>query len=47
VDGEKVTTAEQFLLLIEAHRPGEEVELGVIRDGRLESLRVRLTAGES
>ena len=37
VDGEKVTSAEQFLLLIEAHRPGEEVELSVIRDGRLES----------
>jgi S1-C subfamily serine protease len=47
VDGEKVTTAEQFLLLIEAHRPGEEVELTVIRDGRLENLKVRLTAGES
>lgn len=47
VDGERVTSAEQFLLLIEAHRPGQEVELTVIRDGRRETLRVRLTAGES
>jgi S1-C subfamily serine protease len=47
VNGEKVTSAEQFLLLIEAHSPGEEVELTVIRDGRLENLRIRLTAGES
>jgi S1-C subfamily serine protease len=47
VDGQKVTSAEQFLLLIEAHRPGQEVELTVIRDGRRETLRVRLTAAES
>jgi S1-C subfamily serine protease len=47
VNGEKVTSAEQFLLLIEAHRPGEEVELTVIRDGRREAVRVRLAAGES
>jgi S1-C subfamily serine protease len=47
VDGEKVTTASDFLSLVEAKQPGQQVVLTVIRDGREVNVAVRLAAGES
>lgn len=46
VDGEPTKTAEDFLTAIEAHRPGEETMLTVIREGKEIKVPVRLTAGE-
>ena len=45
VDGQKITTADEFLSLIEAKRPGDEVVLNVIRENREVRIPVRL-AGE-
>jgi S1-C subfamily serine protease len=45
VDGEKIVSADEFLSAIESKRPGEEVTLTVIRDGRETPVQVRL--GES
>jgi S1-C subfamily serine protease len=47
VDGEKITTADEFLSLIEAKRPGDEVSVHVIREGRETLVAVRLAEGES
>jgi S1-C subfamily serine protease len=47
VDGQRVTSAEQFLTLIEAHQPGDEVTLTVVRQGRTMQVRLRLAEGES
>ena len=47
VDGEKVLTANDFLALVEAKRPGEEVTITVIREGREAKVPLRLIAGES
>jgi S1-C subfamily serine protease len=46
VDGEKVTTADSFLTLIERHRPGQQAVLTVLRDGNLVDVPITLSAGE-
>ena len=45
VDGEKIVSADEFLSAIESKRPGDEVTLTVVREGRETPVRVRL--GES
>jgi S1-C subfamily serine protease len=45
VDGQKITTADEFLSMIEAKRPGEEAVISVIRENREMRIPVRL-AGE-
>jgi S1-C subfamily serine protease len=47
VDGQRVKSADDFLDLVEAKRPGEEVKLTIVRQGREQDLRLRLGAGES
>jgi S1-C subfamily serine protease len=47
VDGEPITTGDEFLDLVESKRPGEEVTLTIIRQGREQDVRLRLGAGES
>jgi S1-C subfamily serine protease len=47
VDDEPITTSDEFLDLVESKRPGEEVTLTVIRQGREQAIRLRLGAGES
>jgi S1-C subfamily serine protease len=46
VDGERVTTADSFLTLIEQHRPGERPVLTVLRDGQLAEIQVTLASAE-
>jgi S1-C subfamily serine protease len=46
VDGEKVKSADEFLALIERHRPGEEAVIRVLREGHPLDVRVVLGAGE-
>ncbi|MCI0361233.1 MAG: trypsin-like peptidase domain-containing protein [Planctomycetaceae bacterium] len=46
VDGEKVTTADSFLTLIERHRPGDRAVLTVFRESELVEVTVTLAAGE-
>ncbi|OYW17799.1 MAG: serine protease [Planctomycetales bacterium 12-60-4] len=46
VDGEKTTTVEDFLSYIDQRRPGETVEVEVLRDGQRVRVRVQLTASE-
>jgi S1-C subfamily serine protease len=46
VDGEKATTADAFLSLIERHRPGEQAIITVIRGGQRIDVPVTLAAGE-
>ena len=45
VDGEKIVSADEFLSAIESKRPGDEVMLTVVREGRETPVRIRL--GES
>ena len=47
VDGTSVSTADDFLGLIESHKPGEEVTLNVVRQGQEIAVRVRLAESES
>ena len=47
VDGTSVTTADEFLSLVERHKPGEEVTLNVVRQGQEISIRVVLSESES
>jgi len=47
VDGQKTLTADDFLDAIESHRPGDEVDLHVIRDNREILVRLKLTAADS
>lgn len=47
VDHHPITTASDFLNLIEARRPGDEAILTVVREGREVDVRVRLVGGES
>jgi S1-C subfamily serine protease len=47
VDGEKVVTANDFLALVEARQPGQEVMITVIRDGHETHVPLRLVSGES
>ena len=44
VDGQRVTTADEFLSLIERHQPGDRVVLSVARDGELMDVPLLLTA---
>jgi S1-C subfamily serine protease len=46
VNTQPVNRAEQFLDVIESHRPGEDVVLTVEREGRRVNVTVRLGAGE-
>lgn len=46
VDGVKVVTADEFLSAIEMHRPGEEVMITVIRQGKELRVPVRLAESE-
>ena len=47
VNGEKTTTADEFLNAIESHRPGEEVVLNIVREGHEVAIRLKLSAAES
>ncbi len=47
VDGQKVVTADDFLGIVEARQPGQEVIVSVIRGGQEVRVPVRLAAGES
>ena len=47
VDGEKIVTANDFLSLVEAKQPGQEIVLTVIRAGREVNVSLRLAAGDS
>ena len=42
VDGKSVDTTENLIQMISAHRPGDTVSLGVLRDGRNVNLKVKL-----
>jgi S1-C subfamily serine protease len=46
VDGEKATTPDSFLSLIERHRPGEQATITVLRGGQLVDVPITLAAGE-
>jgi S1-C subfamily serine protease len=46
VDGRKVKTADDFLAAVDTRRPGEQVVLGIVRDGRDTQVSVVLDAGE-
>jgi S1-C subfamily serine protease len=46
IDGTKVTNASEFLAVIEGKKPGDVVELTVLRDGRQFKARVRLGSDE-
>lgn len=46
VDGQRVKTADEFLELIERHRPGDQTLITVIRDGREINIPVLLAADE-
>lgn len=43
IDGQKVRTADDLLSLVEAHRPGEEVVVGIVRQGQEFGVRVLLS----
>ncbi len=47
VDGHKVTSAEEFLTLIEAKKPGERVKLSLLRKNKPVVVTVTLSADES
>jgi S1-C subfamily serine protease len=47
VDHQPITTANDFLNLVEVKRPGDEAVITVIREGREVDVRVRLSAVES
>jgi S1-C subfamily serine protease len=47
VDGQKVLSLEQFLSLIEAKKPGQPVELTVVRETGQVKIKVALAAAES
>ncbi len=47
VDGQKSTTANAFMSVIDLHQPGDEVTLTVIREGHEVQVRIKLTAAES
>ncbi len=47
VDGEEIFSPGEFLSLIEARQPGEDVVLTIVREGKRLDIPVRLIAGES
>jgi S1-C subfamily serine protease len=46
VDGQPVKSFDDLLSAVEAKRPGEQVDLGIVRNGREMNVRLRLDAGE-
>jgi S1-C subfamily serine protease len=46
VDGQRVRTADEFLSIIEGKKPGDEVTVNVIREGRPRDVRVKLDADD-
>ncbi len=46
VEGQAVNTADEFLTLIESRRPGDEVNLVVIREGRETPVKLKLGKGQ-
>jgi S1-C subfamily serine protease len=46
VDGERITTADEFLTLVERRTPGERIVLTIARDGRLVDVPLTLGSGE-
>lgn len=46
VDGQKTTTADDFLGAIESKRPGDQVSIAVVREGKEVAVKVRLAASE-
>jgi S1-C subfamily serine protease len=46
IDGQRVTKAGDFLAIVEAKRPGDEVVLTIVRQGKEMNVKLRLTAGE-
>ncbi len=46
INGEKVVTAADFLAIVEAHQPGEEIIVTVVRDGHEVQVPLRLIAAE-
>jgi S1-C subfamily serine protease len=47
VDDQKVATAEDFLSYIEEKRPGDEVSLTIVRDGKRLQVELPLTSAET
>ena len=47
VDGQHISTGDEFLDIVESKRPGEEVTLTIVRQGREQVVRLTLAAGES
>ncbi len=41
VNGKKTPTAEEFLTIVERHKPGETVELTILRQGRTMQVKVQ------
>jgi len=46
VDGKPIRTADDFLTIVDAKRPGDKVTLDVLREGRQASVPLTLDAGE-
>jgi len=46
VDGKKITTVDDFLTIIDEGKPGQEVEITVIRGGKTVDVPVKLAAGD-
>ncbi len=46
IDGNRVTNASEFLSVIESKKPGDVVELSVLREGRTVKVRVKLGSDE-
>jgi len=42
MDGEKVTSSDELIRMIRDHRPGDNIELKLLRDGEILSIRVTL-----
>jgi len=46
VDGKPITSADQFLHIIESHQPGDKITVGLIRDGQPVEVPVELASPE-
>jgi S1-C subfamily serine protease len=42
VDGKAIRTGEQLATLVAAHKPGDEIKLTIVRDGKVQALTVKL-----
>jgi S1-C subfamily serine protease len=47
VNGKKTPTAEEFLTIVERHKPGETVELTILRQGRTAQVKVQLGGNDN